>query len=122
MTAFIIVAGGALGLALAAAVMCFSLQSDVQRLRGRSNSRLRLDGNALHGRIVFVDDIDWEREIARWGLDSNGYMAFDQHSDHTLYTGYMIEGPADVDPAIRTGAGAPYRSRASRPQDGGASE
>jgi hypothetical protein len=102
----------ALGLAIPAVVMCFVLLSKVMRLEPDArHGRLRLDGNALHGRIVFVDHIDWEREIARWGLDANGCMIFDWHSDHTLYTGYLIEGPSDVDPSLKTAPGAPYGHR-----------
>lgn len=108
-----LVSACALALAVAAVIMCFSLLRMVNKPKGNAyrGGWLRLDGSALHGRIVFVDDIGWGREIARWGLDSNGYMAFDQHSDQTLYTGYLIEGASDIHPSLRTSPDAPYRPR-----------
>lgn len=110
-----LVGGAAIGLLLGLTGMVFHLSKELDKLRSKDRGILRLDGNALHGRIVFVDDIGWAREIARWGLDSNGNLAFDWHSDHTLFSGYMIEGPDDVPDELRTDPEAPYgRSRMHR--------
>lgn len=107
-TVILVAAALALGLAIGATCVAFMALSEMAKLRSRQGGRLRLDGNTLHGRIVFVDGINWEREIARWGLDSNGNMSFDMNSDQTLYTGYVIEGPDDVPEALRTAKGAPH--------------
>ena len=82
---------------ITAVIMCFALMAEVAKLRSSDRSRLRCEGNALHGRVVLVDDIGWERELVTWGLHADGSSRYDVHSDVAVPTGYMIAGPDDID-------------------------
>lgn len=105
-TVALVVSAASVGIAIPAIALCFYLAKEVVKLKQRSF--LRLDGTTLHGRVVFVDDLGWEREIARWGLDSNGRFSSELPSDYTIFSGYLIEGPDDVPTELRTAEDA-YR-------------